>query len=135
MQSFTNFFFHFFKPEYRIAIAFFLAIVFNFYAIPVILRIARAKKLFDVPDDRKLHKSSVPTLGGLGIYATIVIVSFTFINTCGMNGGGISSSLSALPPIIAGFTLIFFIGMKDDLLDIFRPQSKSHFLEVRQWHR
>jgi len=118
MQSFTNFFFHFFKPEYRIAVAFFLAIVFNFYAIPVILRIARAKKLFDVPDDRKLHKSSVPTLGGLGIYATIVIVSLTFINTCGMNGGGISSSLSALPPIIAGFTLIFFIGMKDDLLDI-----------------
>ncbi|MFZ4546903.1 MAG: MraY family glycosyltransferase [Bacteroidales bacterium] len=118
MQSFTNFFFHFFKPEYRIALAFFLAIVFNFYAIPVILRIARAKKLFDVPDERKQHKSSVPTLGGLGIYATIVIVSLTLINTCGMNGGGISSSLSALPPIIAGFTLIFFIGMKDDLLDI-----------------
>jgi UDP-N-acetylmuramyl pentapeptide phosphotransferase/UDP-N-acetylglucosamine-1-phosphate transferase len=118
MQSFTNFFFHFFKPEYRIALAFLLAIVFNLYAIPVILRIARAKKLFDVPDDRKQHKSSVPTLGGLGIYATIVIVSLTLINTCGMNGGGISSSLSALPPIIAGFTLIFFIGMKDDLLDI-----------------
>jgi UDP-N-acetylmuramyl pentapeptide phosphotransferase/UDP-N-acetylglucosamine-1-phosphate transferase len=118
MQSYTNFFFHFFQPGYRIALAFFLAIIFNFYAIPVILRIARAKKLFDVPDDRKQHKSSIPTLGGLGIYATVVIVSLTLINTCGMNGGGISSSLSALPPIIAGLTLIFFIGMKDDLLDI-----------------
>jgi UDP-GlcNAc:undecaprenyl-phosphate/decaprenyl-phosphate GlcNAc-1-phosphate transferase len=28
------------------------------------------------------------------------------------------NSLTSLPPIIAGFTLIFFIGMKDDLLDI-----------------
>ena len=118
MQSFTNFFFHYFRPEYRTAIAFLIAIGFNFYAIPVILRIARAKRLFDVPDDRKLHKSSTPTLGGLGIYATIVIVSLTLINTCGMNGGGFSSNLSALPTIIAVFTLIFFIGMKDDLLDI-----------------
>jgi UDP-N-acetylmuramyl pentapeptide phosphotransferase/UDP-N-acetylglucosamine-1-phosphate transferase len=119
MQYSTNFFFHFFKPEYRISFAFILAIIFNFYAIPVILRISRAKKLFDAPDEgRKKHNSLVPTLGGLGIYATIVIVSLTLINTCGMNGGGVASSLSALPPIVAGFTVIFFIGMKDDLLDI-----------------
>jgi len=118
MQSFENFYFHFFQPQYRIAVAFFLAIAFNLYAIPVIIRIAKEKKLFDHPDERKHHKSSIPTLGGLGIYATIVIVSLTFINTCGMNGGGIVNSLTSLPPIIAGFTMIFFIGMKDDLLDI-----------------
>ncbi len=118
MGSFNNFYFHFFHPQYRIAAAFFLAVAFNFYAIPVIIRIARAKKLFDVPDERKNHQSSVPTLGGLGIYATIASVSLTLINTCGMNGGGISSSLTSLPPIVAGLTMIFFIGMKDDLLDI-----------------
>jgi UDP-N-acetylmuramyl pentapeptide phosphotransferase/UDP-N-acetylglucosamine-1-phosphate transferase len=118
MQTFENFYFHFFQPQYRIAVAFILAVVFNLYAIPVIIRIAKAKKLFDVPDGRKHHKSSIPTLGGLGIYATIVIISLTFINTCGMNGGGIVNSLTSLPPIIAGFTMIFFIGMKDDLLDI-----------------
>jgi UDP-N-acetylmuramyl pentapeptide phosphotransferase/UDP-N-acetylglucosamine-1-phosphate transferase len=118
MQSFENFYFHFFQPQYRIAVAFFLAIAFNLYAIPVIIRIAKEKKLFDHPDERKHHKSSIPTLGGLGIYATIVVISLTFINTCGMNGGGIVNSLTSLPPIIAGFTMIFFIGMKDDLLDI-----------------
>jgi len=118
MHSIENFYFHFFQPQYRIAIAFILAVAFNLYAIPVIIRIAKVKKLFDVPDARKHHKSSIPTLGGLGIYATIVIISLTFINTCGMNGGGIVNSLTSLPPIIAGLTLIFFIGMKDDLLDI-----------------
>jgi len=118
MESINNFYFHFFQPQYRISVAFIVAVIFNFYAIPVIIRIAREKKLFDVPDERKNHLSSVPTLGGLGIFATISAVSLTFINTCGMNGGGISSSLTSLPPIIAGFTIIFFIGMKDDLLNI-----------------
>ena len=118
MESFNNFYFHFFQPQYRIAVAFIVAVIFNFYAIPVIIRIAREKKLFDVPDKRKNHLISVPTLGGLGIFATIATVSLTFINTCGMNGGGVSSSLTSLPPIMAGFTIIFFIGMKDDLLNI-----------------
>jgi UDP-N-acetylmuramyl pentapeptide phosphotransferase/UDP-N-acetylglucosamine-1-phosphate transferase len=118
METMNNFYFHFFQPQYRIAAAFIIAVIFNFYAIPVIIRIARAKKLFDVPDERKNHLSSVPTLGGLGIFATISAVSLTFINTCGMNGGGTSSSLTSLPPIIAGFTIIFFIGMKDDMLNI-----------------
>jgi len=118
MHSLDNFYFHFFQPEYRIAIAFIVAVIFNFYTIPVIIRIAREKKLFDVPDERKNHTSSIPTLGGLGIFATISAVSLTFINTCGMNGGGIVNSLTSLPPIIAGFTIIFFIGMKDDLLNI-----------------
>ena len=118
MESFSNFYFHFFQPQYRIAVAFVVAVIFNFYAIPVIIRIAREKKLFDVPDKRKNHVLAVPTLGGLGIFATISAVSLTFINTCGMNGGGITNSLTSLPPIIAGFTIIFFIGMKDDLLNI-----------------
>lgn len=118
MGSIDNFYFHFFHPEYRVAVAFVISIIFNLYAIPVIIKIAKVKKLFDVPDERKSHQSAVPTLGGVGIYATIAAVSLTFINTCGMNGGGVSSSLTSLPPIIAGLTIIFFIGVKDDLLDI-----------------
>lgn len=118
MQSIDNFYFHFFQPQYRVVAAFLVAGILNFYTIPIIIRIARVKKLYDVPDERKNHSSSVPTLGGLGIYAAITIVSLTFINTCGMNGGGITNSLTSLPPILAGFTLIFFIGIKDDLLSI-----------------
>jgi UDP-GlcNAc:undecaprenyl-phosphate/decaprenyl-phosphate GlcNAc-1-phosphate transferase len=118
MYSFDNFYFHFFQPQYRVAAAFLVAGIFNFYAIPVIIQIARNKKLYDFPTNRKNHTSNIPTLGGLGIYAAITIASLTFINTCGMNGGGIASSLTSLPPIIAGFTIIFFIGIKDDLLNI-----------------
>lgn len=116
MQPTENFYFHLFQPEFRVAAAFFLAMILNAYAIPVILRIAWAKKLYDVPKKRGSHTTAIPTLGGLGIYFSIVTVGLTLINTCGMNGGGVSSSLTSLPPIIAGFTLIFFVGMKDDLI-------------------
>lgn len=128
METIDNFYFHFFQPQYRIATAFLIAVLFNLYAIPVIIKIAKVKKLFDVPDERKNHSDSVPTLGGLGMYATIAAVSLTFINTCGMDGGGIASSLTSLPPIIAGFTIIFFIGMKDDLLNI--PAWKKLIVEI-----
>jgi len=112
-----NQYFHFFQPQFRIGLAILLSMALSDYAIPIIIRIAKAKKLFDMPDERKKHRSCVPTMGGLAIYATIVTVSLTMINTCGMNGVA-TSSLSSLPPIIAGFTVIFFIGMKDDLLNI-----------------
>ncbi len=118
MHSLENYYFHFFHPQVRIAFAFLLAAGFNLYAIPVIIRIAKIKKLFDDPDDRKTHQTAVPTLGGLGIFAAISIVTLTLINAYGMNGGGGANSLTALPPIMAGFTMIFFIGMKDDILNI-----------------
>jgi UDP-GlcNAc:undecaprenyl-phosphate GlcNAc-1-phosphate transferase len=113
-----NFYFHFFRPEYRIIAAFTLAIVLCRYLIPIIIHIARLKKLFDVPGSRTSHIQPTPTLGGLGIYTTILVVSLTLINTSGMNGGEPTSSLMSLPPIIAGFTLISFIGFSDDMLNI-----------------
>ena len=128
MQPVENFYFHLFKPEYRIGAAFIIAFILNAYAIPVILRVAKANKLLAIPNKRTSHSIAVPTLGGLGIYFSIVIVSLTFINTSGLNGGGITSSLTSLPSIIAGFTLIFFVGMKDDLLNM--PAWKKLIAEL-----
>jgi UDP-N-acetylmuramyl pentapeptide phosphotransferase/UDP-N-acetylglucosamine-1-phosphate transferase len=41
----------------------------TFLAIPVIIKIADEKKLFDIPDGRKLHKNPIASLGGVGIFA------------------------------------------------------------------
>ena len=46
-----------------------LAFLITYFAIPPIIRVAKDKKLFDEPDERKVHKSVIPTLGGLGIFA------------------------------------------------------------------
>ena len=112
----SNFYFHFLTPQIRIALAFAIAIVLNSFAIPVIVYIAKFKKLFEVESENGVMLQSIPTIGGLGIFASFVIVSLTLINTCGLNGN--SSCLQSLSPIIAGTALVFFIGMKDDLLDV-----------------
>ena len=49
-----------------------LAFLITFFAIPVIIQVAKDKKLFDEPDERKVHKNVIPTLGGLGIFAGFI---------------------------------------------------------------
>ncbi len=63
-----------------------LAFIITFFAIPIIIEVARKKKLFDEPDERKVHKLVIPTLGGLGIFAGFIMaillcVPKTAINT------------------------------------------------------
>ena len=50
-----------------------LSFLITFFAIPVIIQVAKDKKLFDEPDERKVHKAVIPTLGGLGIFAGFLI--------------------------------------------------------------
>jgi UDP-GlcNAc:undecaprenyl-phosphate/decaprenyl-phosphate GlcNAc-1-phosphate transferase len=92
--------------------------MFNFYLTPIIISISKVKRLFDRPDDRKQHGSAVPTMGGIGLFISISVVSLTLINTCGINGANEVAGMTALPAIIAGVTILFFIGMKDDLINL-----------------
>jgi UDP-GlcNAc:undecaprenyl-phosphate GlcNAc-1-phosphate transferase len=84
-----------------------LAFLITFFAIPVIIQVAKDKKLFDEPDERKVHKNVIPTLGGLGIFAGFIIASLM----------GVPSGISAeLQYFAAATTVIFFLGIKDDIL-------------------
>lgn len=84
-----------------------LAFLITFFAIPVIIQVAKDKKLFDEPDERKVHKNVIPTLGGLGIFAGFIIATLM----------GVPSGISAeLQYFVAAATVIFFLGIKDDIL-------------------
>lgn len=85
-----------------------LAFLATYYAIPVIIKVAEAKKLYDEPDEvRKLHIKPIPSLGGFGIF-----IGFTLAVLLNVN-------FSATPEFqyyIASFLVIFFVGIKDDIL-------------------
>lgn len=84
-----------------------LAFLITFFAIPVIIQVAKDKKLFDEPDERKVHKTVIPTLGGLGIFAGFIIATLM----------GVPSAItSELQYFAAAATVIFFLGIKDDIL-------------------
>ncbi len=84
-----------------------LAFLITFFAIPVIIQVAKDKKLFDEPDERKVHKNVIPTLGGLGIFAGFIIATLMGVPA------GITTELQYFA---AAATVIFFLGIKDDIL-------------------
>ena len=86
-----------------------LAFLITFFSIPAIIEVAESKNLYDEPEGRKVHKTVVPTLGGLGIFAGVIIATLM----------GVHPSMSGiLQYIVAAMIILFFIGIKDDILVI-----------------
>lgn len=92
-----------------IALAAFLGGLIVWFSIPPIVRIAKAKNLIDAIGERKVHKKEVPTLGGVAIFMGVVLS--TIISTNGY-------SFDVLKYIIASIMIMFFIGLKDDIMII-----------------
>lgn len=86
-----------------------MAFSITYLSIPVIIFVAKSKKLYDVPDARKIHDAPIPSLGGLGIFAGFVMASLTIISI---------AQAAEFQYFFAAFFVIFFLGLKDDILDI-----------------
>ncbi|GAB4295869.1 MAG: MraY family glycosyltransferase [Marinilabiliales bacterium] len=78
----------------------------TFISIPVIIKVSKEKKLYDEPNPRKSHFTSIPTLGGLGIFGG-VLFAITFWSDF--------TQCPHLQYIVAAMVVISFIGIKDDL--------------------
>lgn len=90
------------------------------YATPALIRVAILKRLTDVPaEERKIHKRSVPTVGGIIIYAATM---FSYALWYKVGDGAlyeeIFKSVEEFKLIIATSLLLFFVGVKDDIIGI-----------------
>ncbi len=91
-----------------------LAFAITFYSIPVIINVSKTKKLFDEPDERKIHIEPIPSLGGVGIFAGFIVALLFSVSV---------SQTPELQYLIAAAMVIFFLGVKDDIL-ILTPLKK-----------
>ena len=88
-----------------------LAFLITLIVIPAIITVAKVKKLYDVPDDeRKVHKEPIPSLGGLGMFIGLIFSILLTIN--------FSAEAPEFQYYIAALLLIFFLGIKDDIIII-----------------
>ena len=87
------------------AIAMFTSIVMN----PLIIKLAFKKHLTDAPNFRKLQKKPVPVLGGMSVYLAFV-VGLLFCN--------FFYPTDRLYVVIAALSIMFFLGLFDDFLDL-----------------
>jgi UDP-N-acetylmuramyl pentapeptide phosphotransferase/UDP-N-acetylglucosamine-1-phosphate transferase len=99
---------------YDIILAFITSFALTYLAIPSIIHVAIKKNLMDEPDERRSHKVSTPSLGGIGIFAGMLfsIIMWTPFEYFG-----------DLQYILCAFIIIFLIGAKDDI-DPISPSKK-----------
>jgi len=98
--------------------AFFISSTFAIFTIPWILKIAHRHFLYDIPNERKLHKNPVPRLGGLAFFycilfsmLSIFIIAHQFMDTVEQYVFSNSFFLCAL-------LLLHIGGLKDDLIGV-----------------
>lgn len=115
----------------NISLAFILCIVFARVLIPNILLIAFRKKLFDLPDERKIHHGVVPRLGGI---AFIPSIFFSIALLLGMDlilgkQNILMEETDDVPGLLFGFcacTILYLVGIADDLIGV-RYRTKFIF--------
>jgi len=96
-----------------------ISFVLVLITVPPIIRVAKTKHLYEPFEARKIHTTIVPPLGGVAIF--IAFILSTIIATDGLN-------FNSLKYIIAAVIIMFFIGLKDDLLTI--SARKKFFVQV-----
>ena len=91
--------------------------------IPRILVISHKKRLYDVPDSRKVHTTPVPRLGGLSFFP-VVLMSFALVIgfRLYLRPSDLSSfSIEMLHEylfLFVGMTLLYLVGVCDDLVGV-----------------
>lgn len=106
-----------------IIIAFAISAYIARLIIPRILLISFRKKLFDIPDERKVHKRAIPRLGGVSFFPTILLSCCSVLAVRSLTGYGISILPASyiLPEfliLVCGMVLLYLTGIADDLVGV-----------------
>lgn len=91
--------------------------------IPRILMISLRKKLFDMPDNRKVHKRAIPRLGGVAFFPTILfsccfVLVLRSLLDYHISGTQSQQVLQECLLLICGMVLLYLTGIADDLMGI-----------------
>lgn len=89
--------------------SFLLALCISLYAVPIVVRVAHSLRFLDNPNERSAAVCPIPTLGGISIF-----LSFVFSTMVGLSG----EPMPEFVYIMVAVLLMFFIGLKDDILTI-----------------
>ncbi len=90
------------------------ALLLSAISMPLILKVAHSRKLYDGIDERTIHTGNIPRLGGVGIFLafaiTLALASIIFKSS--FNGGGRLWLLFVCTLVVHG------VGLIDDLKDL-----------------
>ena len=101
---------------------FVVATVSSFFLVPVAMKIAQHFDAVDYPNERRINKTAIPRMGGIAVYASLMIsfavfwVAYQYFD---IDYGFTSMFLNVdVPAVLVSITLIFLLGCIDDVLQI-----------------
>lgn len=97
------------SSEIRMLTAFCFSMLLSFYSIRALARVAHTRKIYDNPNGRTVHLHPTPRLAGIAIFLSVILTISLLIQI---------GSFPQFQFAIAGSVVIFFIGLKDDLIGI-----------------
>lgn len=84
-------------------------------SIPLLIKVAFVKNLYDKPDgERKVHTDYITNIGGIALYLA-VMASFMF--------SGLADQMPGLSYFAGASLILFFAGLKDDFIGL-SPKTK-----------
>lgn len=111
---------------YHYILAFLTSFGVVLLATPSLIKVAKLKHLVDEPsEDRKMHVSSVPTIGGIMIFSAVIFSCFLWFP----DSPNIHKEISQFLSLMGCLVLLFFVGVKDDIIGM-SPSKKlmAHIL-------
>lgn len=85
------------------------AFLIGFLAMPVLIGAFKKMQVVDKPGGRKIHKNETPSMGGIVIFLSVLLTAFLWLDI---------SNLVDIRYVIAAFALMFFVGLRDDLVEL-----------------
>ncbi len=103
--------------------AFLCSVISAGVLIPQILLIAFRKSLFDVPDERKIHKALVPRLGGMAFAPVVLFTSALLLGaTLALDNKAflveLLGEIEQVAFLICAITMLYLVGLADDLVGV-----------------
>lgn len=104
-------------------VAFLISVLLAGIIIPKILLIAFRKNLFDVVDERKIHRGVVPRLGGIAffpalLFSTCLVVAFNLRINSHMMTLAFEPTVVPILFEVCAIILLYLVGMADDLIGV-----------------
>ena len=107
--------------DYHFILAFLTSFSVVLLATPSLIKVAKLKHLVDEPgEERKLHTRSTPTIGGVIIFSAFIFSCFLWFTLPSDNS---FESLREFMYLMASLILLFFVGVKDDIIGM-SPMKK-----------
>lgn len=107
----------------NIVMVFALCVFFAGIVIPQILLIAFRRRLFDEPDERKIHHGVVPRLGGMA-FKPVVFFSFALLLAANTSLGhyellsAVGSEALPFAYAFCAILMLYLVGIADDLIGV-----------------